>query len=73
MRYQPPEGWVEVWSGVCLEGDVLQAVLESYGLKPVTQRFSPQVLWSGSVFEDCRIYVPTDQAEEARKVLADHD
>ncbi len=73
MRYQAPEGWEEIWSGVCLEGDVLHAILESHGLKPVSQRFSPQVLWSGSVFEDCRIYVPSDQAKQARTILQDHD
>jgi len=30
-----PEGWEEVYSGSCLEADVLEAVLEANGLKPV--------------------------------------
>lgn len=69
MRAKPPEGWDEVFTGACLEADLVHAVLEAHGLRPVTRQFSPQVWWSGSVFEDCRVYVPAGQLEAAREVL----
>ncbi len=69
--WKPPEGWDEVFSGICLEANVLVAVLESRGLHPVVQQFSPQVWWSGSVLDDCRVYVPVDQAKEAREAIAE--
>ena len=65
-----PEGWDEVFSGACLEADLVQAVLEANGLRPVTRRLSAEGVWSGSVFEDCRVYVPVDQLRAAREVLA---
>lgn len=68
---QGPEGWKEVFRGPCLEADVVQAVLEAAGLAPVTRRLGFDRVWSGSVFEDCRVYVPGDQAEEAETALAE--
>jgi hypothetical protein len=53
--------------------DLVQAVLESHGLRGVVQQFSPQAWWSGAVMEDCRVYVPLDQAEAARQALAKSD
>lgn len=73
MKANPPAGWEEVFSGPCLEADLVRAVLEARGLRPVSQQFSPQVWWSGSVFEDCRVYVPVDQLEEARQVLGERE
>ena len=67
---EAPAGWTEVFSGPCLEADLVHAVLESNGLMPVSQQLSPQVWWSGSVLEDCRIYVPEIEAERAREILA---
>ncbi|HKF16526.1 MAG TPA: hypothetical protein VKF14_04935 [Candidatus Dormibacteraeota bacterium] len=67
---KPPEGWDEVFSGACLEADLIQAVLEANGLRPITRRLSSEGVWSGSVFEDCRVYVPVDQLRAAREVLA---
>ena len=67
----PPNGWEEVFKGPCLRADVLVAILESNGLKPVREQLSPQSWWSGSVLDDCRIYVTIDEAEAARKALTE--
>src|SRR5215469_15955394 len=68
---EPPQGWEEVFKGPCLRADVLVAILETNGLKPVRQQLSPQSWWSGSVLDDCRIYVTIDEAEAARKALTE--
>ena len=65
-----PDGWSEVYSGACVQADVLQAVLEANGLRAVVDKLSPQAWWSGSVLEDCRVYVPSVDAERAREILA---
>ena len=70
MSDRAPDGWEEVFRGACLEADLVHAVLESAGLKPVRQQLSPQVWWAGSVMEDCRIYVPESEADAARAALA---
>jgi hypothetical protein len=70
---QLPDGWEEVFRGACLEADLVQAVLESAGLKPVRQQLSPQVWWAGSVLEDCRVYVLESEADAARAVLAERE
>jgi hypothetical protein len=67
----PPEGWKEVFQGPCVRADLIHAVLESRGVRAVIQQYSPQAWWSGSVMEDCRVYVPLDQAEAARAALAE--
>ena len=71
MSSQVPDGWEEVFRGACLEADLVQAVLEAAGLEPVRQQLSPQVWWSGSVLEDCRVYVPASEADAARAALAE--
>jgi hypothetical protein len=73
VKADPPAGWAEVFSGPCLEADLVKAVLEAGGLRPVLQQFSPQVWWSGSVFEDCRVYVPADELEAARRALTERE
>ncbi|MGH7876983.1 MAG: hypothetical protein ACRENM_04850 [Candidatus Dormibacteraceae bacterium] len=70
MGYTPPAGWVEVLAGACLEVDLAHAVLESLGLRPVAQHFSTEGVFAGSVFDDCRLYVPDEEAEQARVILA---
>lgn len=70
MSGQSPEGWVEVFQGPCVRADVLRAVLETSGLHPVSQQLSPQGWWSGSVIEDCRIYVTEAEAAQARDLLS---
>jgi len=72
MRGEAPQGWEEIFSGTCLEADLVEAVLEANSLSPVKNQYSPQVWWSGSVLEDCRVYVPAHQAGRAREILADH-
>jgi len=66
-----PEGWEEVFRGPCLRADLVVAILESNGLKPVRQQLSPQAWWSGSVMEDCRVYVTVDEAEAAHRALTE--
>jgi hypothetical protein len=73
MSADPPEGWEEVFKGPCLEADLVRAVLEANGLKPVRQQLSPQVWWAGSVMEDCRVYVPVDELDAAREALAERE
>jgi len=68
-----PAGWEEIFRGPCLEADLVHAVLESNGLHPVRQQLSPQVWWSGSVMEDCQVYVPAVEAEPARQALAERE
>jgi hypothetical protein len=70
MSWKVPEGWAEVFQGPRVRADVLVAVLELEGLHPVCQAFSPDTWWSGPVLEDCRIYVPDDEAEQAREIVA---
>jgi hypothetical protein len=67
----PPAGWEEVFRGPCLQADLIQAILESHGLRPVRQQLSPQTWWSGSVLEDCRVFVTLDEAEAARQALTE--
>jgi hypothetical protein len=64
-----PKGWEEVFRGPCLQADLIVAILESNGLKPVRQQLSPQTWWSGSVLEDCQVYVTVGEAEAAREAL----
>ena len=71
MKSEAPKGWEEVFSGTCLEADLVEAVLEANGLKAVKNQFSPMVWWSGSVMEDCRVYVPVHQAGRAREILVE--
>jgi len=66
-----PQGWEEVFRGPCLRADLIVAILESCGLKPVRQQLSPQTWWSGSVLEDCQVYVTLDEAEAARRALTE--
>ena len=66
-----PDGWEEVFRGPCLRADLIVAILESSGLRPVRQQLSPQTWWSGSVLDDCRVYVTTDEAEAARQALVE--
>jgi hypothetical protein len=70
---EPPEGWVEVFRGPCLEADLVVAVLEANGLEPVRQQLSPQAWWAGSVMEDCRVYVPAGEADAAHQALAERE
>jgi hypothetical protein len=67
----PRQGWEEVFKGPCLRADVLVAILESNGLRPVREQLGPQSWWSGSVLDDCRIYVMVDEAGVARRALTE--
>jgi hypothetical protein len=66
-----PDDWTEVFRGPCVRAEVIQAVLEANGLRPVLQRFGPQGWWSGAVLEDCAVYVLGEEAVRAREVLSE--
>jgi hypothetical protein len=67
-----PEGWEEVYSGSCLEADVLEAVLEANGLKPVNRQLEARDVLPTVGFDECRIYVPVSEAENARELVSRH-
>jgi hypothetical protein len=67
-----PEGWEEVYSGPCLEADVLEAVLEANGLKPVSRQLEARDVLPTVGFDECRIYVPVSEAENARELVSRH-
>jgi hypothetical protein len=67
-RSEAPEGWAEVFSGPCYQASVIQAVLETSGLRPVTQQYSAGWL-AGDLLDDCRVYVPLDQERAALETL----
>ena len=71
MRGRAPGGWEEVFRGACLEADVIEALLSGQGLRVVVQRLDAGMLWPGTVFDECRLYVPEAQAEAARALLAE--
>jgi hypothetical protein len=68
---QAPEGWAEVYGGPFVQGDLIRAVLEARGIQAVTQRLAPESVFSGLDFERCVVFVPAEQAERARVVLAE--
>jgi hypothetical protein len=66
-----PEGWEEVFSGPCVEAEVIQAVLESNALRVITQGLGQETVFSGLQFEQCQVFVPSFDAQRARQVLAE--
>lgn len=70
MSAYAPEGWEEVYSGSCLEADVLEAVLEANGLKPVNRQLEARDVLPATGFDECRIYVLAPEAKSAREILS---
>jgi hypothetical protein len=68
-----PPGWEEVFDGACLDADVLQAVLEANGIKPVTRQLEAVDLIPTIAFDRCRIYVAASEAARAREVMEQAD
>jgi hypothetical protein len=68
-----PPGWEEVFDGACLDAEVLQAVLEANGIRPVTQQLEAGDLIPTIAFDRCRIYVTASEAGRAREVLEQGD
>jgi hypothetical protein len=68
-----PPGWEEVFDGGCLQAEVLQAVLEANGIKPVTRQLEAADLIPTIAFDRCRIYVMDSEADMAREVLDQAD
>jgi hypothetical protein len=73
MSSTTPDGWAEVFRGACLEADLVVAVLESEGLKPIREQQSAENLWPGTVFGDCLVFVPVSQAVAAEQALAQRE
>ena len=71
MSAGSPEGWEAVFEGPCLQAEVLQAVLEASGLKPITRQFEAANLLPTVGFDHCRIYVVEAEAEAANQLLRD--
>lgn len=71
MTSGAPEGWDDIFRGPCLEADLVEALLSGQGLTVVVQRLDAEGLWSGAVFDDCRLYVPVAHAAAARAILAE--
>jgi hypothetical protein len=68
-----PAGWEEVYDGACLQAEVLQAVLEANGLRPVTRQLEAADLLPTVGFDRCLIYVTEAEAARARELLAEAD
>ena len=66
-----PDGWQAVFEGPCFQAEVLQAVLEANGLKPLTRQFEAADILPAVGFDLCRIYVVEPEAEAARELLRD--
>ena len=69
MSRDAPPGWEEVFDGPCVRADVLQAVLEANGLKPVTRQLEAVDLLPTFAFDRCQIYVTEAEADSARELL----
>jgi Putative prokaryotic signal transducing protein len=69
----PPDGWEEIFDGACLQAEVLQAVLEANGLKPVMRQLEAADLLPTVGFDRCRIYVTDAEAASARELLQEAD
>jgi hypothetical protein len=67
-----PDGWEEVFGGPCLEAGVVQAALEANGLEPVNRQLEASDLWPTIGLDECRVYVPTHQADAARQLVRQH-
>ena len=73
MSAGAPEGWQAVFEGPCVQADVLQAVLEANGLKPIMRQFEAVDLLPAVGFDLCRIYVVEPEAEAAFRLLREAD
>ena len=73
MSGDAPPGWEEVFEGPCVQTEVLQAVLEANGLKPVTRQLEAVDLLPTVAFDRCRLYVPESEATRARELLEEAD
>jgi hypothetical protein len=68
-----PAGWEEIFDGACLQAEVVQAVLEANGLRPITRQLEAVDLLPTVGFDRCRIYVTEGEAATAREVLEEAD
>jgi hypothetical protein len=68
-----PPGWEEVFDGACLQAEVVQAVLEANGLRPVTRSLEAVDLLPAVGFDRCRVYVTDAESSRARELLEEVD
>jgi len=62
------KGWAAVFRGPRVQADLLQAVLEAAGLKAVQLHDAGD--YAGEFF-DARVFVPEEQAPEARRLISE--
>ena len=60
------KGWAVVYRGARVQADLLQAVLEAAGLKAVQLHDAADY---AAEFFYARVFVPEEQAEEARRLI----
>jgi hypothetical protein len=68
-----PQGWEAVFEGPRLRAELLQAVLEANGLKPLTLQLEAADLLPTVGFDRCRLFVAEAEASSARELLEESD
>ena len=63
------QGWTVVFKGVRLQADVVAAALEADGIR--AEVFGDNAYGVGIDLTEARIMVPDDQAEAARRIIAE--
>ena len=62
------KGWAVVFRGPSYAADTVAASLEAAGMRVETMTDTGH-LWPGANFEDSRVFVPDEQADEARLLI----
>ena len=73
MSSGAPPGWEVVFEGECLRAELVQAVLEANGLKPLTLQLEAADLLPTVAFDRCRLFVADAEASRARELLEEAD
>jgi hypothetical protein len=63
------KGWIEVFRGPRLQGEIVASALAAAGLE--VSELGGMPTYAGLDFDDYRLYVPEEQAEAARKLIAE--
>ena len=71
MKDDAAPGWVEVLTAPCFHAELVHAALEAHGFRAVLRRVGDVVLSPGWFNEQCRVYVPEDQAGGALSLIHD--
>jgi hypothetical protein len=62
------KGWALVFRGPSYAADTVAASLEAAGMRVETMTDTGH-LWPGANFEDGRVFVPEERADEARRFI----